>query len=150
VTTVVICAVASVLEGVSAGTRVRSFFASQRFPRPSPPLWLWSAIGALYYAVFGFVLYRLLGLDAGSLLRSGTISLTVLMLLMNGLTNYVIFRRRDFRSAFLVGATFPIFDLTLFLLLLRLDRTAALVLCPYLAYRAYAVWWGYGLWKLNR
>jgi tryptophan-rich sensory protein len=38
----------------------------------------------------------------------------------------------------------------LFILLLRLDRTAAWWLLPYVLYLVYANAWGYLLWKLNR
>jgi tryptophan-rich sensory protein len=41
-------------------------------------------------------------------------------------------------------------DIALLLFLLQLDTIAALALIPYLLYRAYGVWWGHALWKLNR
>ena len=41
-------------------------------------------------------------------------------------------------------------DLTLFALVMTLDQTAALTMIPYLLYRVYAVFWGYGLWRVNQ
>jgi len=38
----------------------------------------------------------------------------------------------------------------LFVCVWRLDAPSAVALIPYLAYRAYAVWWGYALWRANR
>ncbi|MGB8508712.1 MAG: TspO/MBR family protein [Pyrinomonadaceae bacterium] len=144
-----ICAAAAALEGVCAGRNVKSFFASLRFPSFSAPLWVWSIIGGLYYVIFCFVIYRLLRLDSGSALRPATLALIFFMMVVNALTNYIIFRARNLRLSFIVGSLFPIMDITLFISLVQLDKGAAWSLVPYLLYRIYAVWWGYGLWKIN-
>ncbi len=142
-----VCALAAALEGVCAGQNVKSFFTKLRFPPYSAPLWVWAIIGILYYAIFCFVLYRLFRLEGVSM--SSPMVLILLMMTLNALTNYVIFRARNLRLGFIVGVLFPIMDLTLFILLIRLDRLAADALVPYLLYRIYALWWGYGIWKLN-
>lgn len=72
------------------------------------------------------------------------------MMIANALSNYVIFRARDLRRSFLIGALAPIFDVTLLLCLIQLDAIAAWALVPYLIYRVYGVWRGYALWNLNR
>jgi len=69
---------------------------------------------------------------------------------MNALWNYVLFRARRLLLAFVTGSVAPLFDATLFICILELDRGAAWSLVPYLIYRVYAVWWGYKLWELNR
>lgn len=138
------------IEGVCAGTGVKSFFATLRIPRYSAPLPVWYAIGGLYYVTFGFVLYRLLTLPSMNSLAQGALALVVLMMLANGLWNLVFFRMRNLHLAFVTGSAAPIPDGLLFLCLLRLDSVAALAFVPYLVYRAYAVWWGYALWAANR
>jgi tryptophan-rich sensory protein len=143
------CVVAAVLEGVCAGKNVKSFFSTLRFPPFSAPLWVWSIIGVLYYAIFCFLLYRLLRLDADSAFKHAALTLILFMMTINALTNYIIFRARNLRLSFIVGALFPILDIALFICLIQLDKVAAWSLTPYLLYRIYAVWWGYGLWKLN-
>jgi len=145
-----VCAVAAALEGICAGKNVKAFFASLRFPPYSAPLWAWSIIGGLYYIIFCFVIYRLLRLGGDSALRRAALALIVFMMLINALTNYVIFRARNLRLSMLIGNAFPLMDATLFVCLLQLDRAAAWALTPYLLYRIYALWWGYGLWKMNR
>jgi tryptophan-rich sensory protein len=62
----------------------------------------------------------------------------------------VIFRARNLYLSFVIGAVFPVMDVALFVLLMALDRGAALAMIPYLFYRVYAVFWGYALWRLNR
>jgi tryptophan-rich sensory protein len=146
---IIICALSAALEAACAGTNVKPFFATLKFPPYSAPLWVWSIIGGLYYIIFCFVAYRLFRLDSAPL-RNATVTLVVFMMIANGLSNYVIFRARDLWRSFLIGSLAPIFDGTLLVCLIQLDAIAAWSLVPYLIYRVYGVWWGYSLWKLNR
>mgnify|MGYP003286674795 CR=1 FL=1 len=144
-----ICVLAAILEGICAGKNVKSFFATLRFPRYSAPLWIWSIIGGLYYIIFWFVLFRLFRLNTNSLVKPIALTLMMFMMIVNALTNYIIFRAQNLRLSFAVGSAFPIMDVALFVCLIQLDRLAAWSLIPYLLYRTYAVWWGYSLWKAN-
>ena len=144
-----VCILAAALEGLCAGRNVKSFFAKLRFPPYSAPLWLWSIIGGLYYLIFCFVIYRLLRLNSDSTLKPAALTLILFMMVINALTNYIIFRSQNLRLSFIVGALFPILDIALLVCLVRLDDVAAWALIPYLLYRIYALWWGYGLWRTN-
>ena len=144
-----ICILAATLEGVCAGKHVKSYFAELRWPRYSAPLWVWYIIGGLYYLIFCFVIYRVLRIDSESILRPAVLGLILFMMVVNALWNYVFFRARNLFVAFIGASLFPILDITLFFCLLWLDSIAAWSLLPYLLYRLYALWWGYGLWKLN-
>ena len=146
----IICGIAAALEGACAGTNVRSFFATLRFPRYSAPLWAWTIIGGGYYIVFFFIVYRLFRVSGNRPLWYFALGLVVFMMIVNGLSNYVIFRVRNLYLSFVIGAVFPIMDVTLFALLMMLDQTAALAMIPYLVYRVYAVFWGYRLWQANQ
>ena len=145
-----ICGIAAALEGACAGKNVRSFFASLRFPRYSAPLWVWTIIGGGYYLLFFFIIYRLFRLSRYSNLWIAAFGLIVFMMIVNALSNYVIFRARNLYLSFIIGAIFPIMDVTLFVRLMALDQTAALAMIPYLLYRVYAVFWGYALWRANQ
>lgn len=143
-----VCAVAAALEGACAGRKVKSFFSTLKFPPYSAPLWVWSIIGGVYYLIFGFVVYWLLRLHS-STLRSAALTLVLFMMIVNALSNYVIFRARNLHLSFIIGCLFPVMDVALFLCLVQLDTPAAWSLVPYLIYRVYAVWWGYKLSELN-
>ena len=144
-----ICIIAALLEGLCAGRNVKSFFASLKSPRYSPPLWVWSIIGGVYYIIFWFLLFRLFRLETDSFLKVIALTLIIFMMIVNALTNYIIFRARNLYLSFVVGSAFPLMDIALFACLLRLDELAAWSMIPYLLYRIYAVWWGYKLWKAN-
>lgn len=147
---IAVCAMAAALEGVCAGNNVKPYFAQLKWPRYSAPLWVWYIIGAVYYAIFFFVIFRLLTLEKESLLNSATLALIIFMMAANALWNYIFFRARKLFLAFMTGSMAPVFDVALFICLVRLDSVAAWSLVPYLLYRVYAVYWGYALWKLNR
>ena len=145
-----ICVFAAILEGVCAGSNVKQFFAKLKFPSYAPPLWFWYLIGIIYYATFSFVIYRILRIPDASLLKQATLALIIFMMIANAAWNWIFFRAQKLFVSFIVVSVFPLFDVVLFLCLLRLDETAAWVLIPYLLYRVYSLWWGYGMWKMNR
>jgi tryptophan-rich sensory protein len=146
---VALCAAAAGLEGACAGGNVRGFFQTLRFPRFSAPLWVWSIIGALYYVIFGFVVFRLLSTAPRSALTSAAFALIMVMMFGNAIANLVIFRARNLRLSYVIGWVFALLDVLLFGLVVWFDSVAARALVPYLVYRIYAVWWGRALMKLN-
>jgi tryptophan-rich sensory protein len=135
--------------GIVRGEKCEILFCAPAVPPYSAPLWLWSIIGGLYYLIFGFILFRLLRLPSTRSLGAVALSLILFMMVLNAITNYLIFRSQDLRRSFMVGAIFPFMDLALFVRLVQLDISAAWSLTPYLLYRIYAVWWGYKIWQLN-
>jgi tryptophan-rich sensory protein len=150
VTSVGACACAAGLEGFCAGKNVKAFFSQLHVPPYSPPLWLWSIIGGLYYIIFCFVLYRLLQSTSDSRIQPLTIALVLFMLIVNALANYVIFRAKNLYLNFILCALAPVVDVALLICLIRLDSLAAWSLTPYLLYRIYSVWWCYEIWRMNR
>jgi tryptophan-rich sensory protein len=144
-----VCVIAATLEGVCAGKNVKSYFAELQWPPYSAPLWVWYIIGGLYYAIFFLVIYRLLRLNSNSVLKHTTLTLIFFMMIVNALWNYIFFRARNLFLSFIVASLFPVTDIALFICLIQLDKVAAWSLIPYLLYRVYALWWGYGLWKIN-
>jgi benzodiazapine receptor len=144
-----LCAISAALEGVLAGRGIKQRFAELRLPRYSPPLWGWVVIGASYYVICFAVLYRLFGIPATTL-RNTALALVLAILLANAFWNYFFFRKRSVLLAFVMGLPYSVVALALFIVLLRLDHTAALWWLPYLVYLTYANTLGYRLWKLNQ
>lgn len=122
--------------------------ASLRLPAYAAPFWGWVIIGGLYYVICFAVWYRLLLLPS-SPSRSATFALLGTVMLINALWNYFFFRTRNLRHAYLIGLPYGALALALFIVLLRLDRTAAWCLLPYIVYLSYGSVWGYRVWKLN-
>lgn len=144
-----ICALGAALEGLFAGSGIKQRLASLRLPPYAIPFWGWMVIGGLYYLICFAVLYRLFLLPAAPV-RSVAFALLGAMMFINALWNYFFFRTRNLFHAFLLGLPYSLIAFSLlFLLLLRVDRTAGWCLVPYVVYLFYASVWGYRIWKLN-
>jgi len=129
------CLGAAALEGICADKNVKGYFAKLKWPRYAAPLWVWHFIGAAYYAIFFFVIFHLLRVEKDSILKTGTLALIPFMMVANALWNYVFFRAQNLFAGFISGSLAPILDLALFICLIKLDKTAAWALVPYLIYR---------------
>ncbi|HJX25780.1 MAG TPA: TspO/MBR family protein [Chthoniobacterales bacterium] len=145
----VICALGAALEGLFAGRGIKQRLANIRLPVYAVPFWGWMVIGGIYYVICFAILYRLFLLPPipG---RSVAFVLLGAIMFINALWNYFFFRTGNLFHAYLLGLPYGAIALSLFLfLLLRVDRTAAWCLLPYILYLFYANIWGYRLWKLN-
>jgi tryptophan-rich sensory protein len=145
-----VCIVGAILEGLAAGNNVKPFFSKLRFPRYSAPLWVWYIIGALYYVICFVILYRLFRYDGDSPLWPAAFTLILIVMATNALWNYIFFRARSLSGAYLLGFPYTLVAIGLFLCLTQVDKVAAWAFVPYLIYLIYAAWWSYGLLKLNR
>jgi benzodiazapine receptor len=143
-----ICALGAALEGLFAGRGIRERLANIRAPSFAVPFRAWIVIGGLYYLICFVVLYRLF-LVPPSHVRNVAFVLLGALMFINALWNYFFFRTRNLFHAFLLGVPYSAIALSLFLVLLRIDRIAAWCLIPYLLYLFYASIWGYRIWKLN-
>lgn len=145
-----ICVVAAALEGVFAGSGVKQRLAQVHVPRFALPLRGWILVAIFYYVICFVVFFRLFSLPESTSLRDAAVVLLGAIMFVNGLWNYFFFRSRNLFHAFLIGLPYALAAIVLFILLLRIDRTAAWWLLPYLLYLPYATTLGYRMWKLNR
>ena len=144
-----ICIIAALVEGLCAGRNVKSFFASLKSPRYSPPLWLWS--NHRWRLLHHLLVFTLSTVPAVSGFCRQDHSPHADRVhddreCPRQLHN---FSRPQIVPKLMVGNAFPVLDIALFTCLIRLDELAAWSMIPYLLYRIYAVWWGYRIWKAN-
>lgn len=145
-----VCAVVATAEGMLSGKRPMHVLATLRLPRFTPPGWVWIVIALFYYAICFTVLAILLQMDGANRSQYSAIVLTILLLALNALFNYMLFRRRNLFSAFLLFIPYDLVAAGLQICLFCLDNTARYVFVPYVAYLVFATVWGYQLWRLNQ
>jgi tryptophan-rich sensory protein len=143
-----ICAAAAALEGLGAGSGVRSRLEALRQPAHSPPFAGWVVIGIAYYAICFAVLFRVLRLPA-SQSRAAALAATVGLLLGNALWSYAFFRRGSLAAGVAVLTGYAALAVILEALLVRLDGVAAGVFLVYVLYLGYAIRWLRSLRRLN-
>lgn len=134
----------------SCGKRPLEALATLRLPRFTPPRWAWIIIGAVYYVICFTVLTRLLQMDVSNRLHSSATVLMIVLLGLNALFNYLLFRSRNVQAAFMVFIPYDLVAVALQICLFLGDNTAGLLFVPYLAYLVFANVWGYELLRLNR
>jgi tryptophan-rich sensory protein len=143
------CAVAAIGEVLLAGNEVGDRFSELLLPPFSPPLWAWAIIGALYYVLFFFLLNSLLRILPTPTLTLCAIVLVAMLLAANATWNWLFFRQRDLWLSTIFFAPYGVVALTLAFVLFRLRSPLFSWYLLYVAYLAYAAWWGISLWRLN-
>lgn len=142
------CVVGAILEGLFAGRGIKERLVTLRSPSYSLPFWGWMVIGIAYYLICFVILARLFLLPPAPP-RAAALALLGTLMFVNALWNHFFFRAGNLFHAFLLGLPYGGIAVVLFLLLLRIDPTAAVFLTPYLVYLFFASIWGYRMWKLN-
>jgi benzodiazapine receptor len=144
-----ICGLAATAEGMLGGKRPMESFASLRLPRCTPPPWAWIIIGTVYYVICFTVLARLLQMDGSNKLQYFATVLMIVLLALNASFNLLLFRLRNVVAALLIFVPYDLAAVALLISLSSLDKAAAYIFVPYIAYLVFANVWGYHLWRLN-
>jgi tryptophan-rich sensory protein len=144
------CAVAAALEGLLSGTGVKARLSELRLPRLALPLWAWSIVGLLYYLLFALILHSLLGRPATAGWTAAALGLVAVVLGANASWNWLFFRRRDLRLSLVLQVAYLVPAGGLAVALLRLRDPLAGWYLLYVGYLAYAMWWGFSVWRLNQ
>jgi tryptophan-rich sensory protein len=143
------CLAGAVLEGALTGSGVKARFAELRMPAYSPSLPIWAAIGLAYYGLCFIMLVRLFAAPEPTALQWTAVALIGVVMFLNGLWNFVFFRRRSVRGSFLMFLPYDAVVLSLAGIMTVLDPFGAALIGGYGVYLVYVTWWTYRLWKLN-
>lgn len=131
------------------GDALGGWYAGLRKPSFLVLLPVFYFVGAIYYAVFAIVLYRVLTRVDGRRARALCLSLTLAVMLSNELWNFFFFGLRSTFAGFVGIVAFLVPLTALLAALFRHERASVAVLAPYYAWVLYDVAWTYGLWRLN-
>jgi tryptophan-rich sensory protein len=145
--TIALCLVSILIEALSATKDGRVWFQQLKRPKYSFSLQVWYLVGAIYYIIFGLIAYRQFAksLDIFSM----PIILLALVMILNGLGNFIIFKYRSLKWFYLVIYPFGVLLLILILVLLPNDKISALMASLYFIWLIYDLYYGYHMWKLN-
>ena len=145
--TIALCLISIVIEAVSATKEGREWFESLKRPKYSFSLKVWYVVGAAYYLVFGIVAYRLFTKNFSFL--STPILLLVLVMLVNGLSNFLVFQYKSVKWFYFIIYPFGVLLLALIVVVHPIDAFAAFLASLYFLWLIYDVYYGYHMWKLN-
>jgi tryptophan-rich sensory protein len=145
--TITLCLLAIIIEAVSATKDGKKWFVELKQPKYSFSLSFWYIIGGLYYFVFGIIAYRLF--HATPEIITLPVILLILILLINGFSNFILFKFHSLKTFYLVLHPFALMVIGLFITLLGIDKFSAILASIYLIWLGYDIYYFYTLWKLN-
>lgn len=124
------------------------WYAGLQKPSFTPPNWLFGPVWTLLYAMMAYALFRVLRHPPG-VKRSRAIFLFLVQLALNASWSFAFFAARNPGLGLVVIAFLWLAILATIAGFLRLEKTAGLLLAPYLLWVSYAVALNTSIWMLN-
>ncbi len=147
---IAVCELAGVLGGLATAPAVPTWYATLVKPDWTPPGWVFGPVWAVLYALIGAAAARVWIRHRGS--RAGRSSLLVfaVQLLLNAAWSFLFFGLRSPGAGLVEIVVLWCAVVTLAVWWRRLERTAFLLLVPYLAWVSFAAVLNAAIWHLNR
>lgn len=128
---------------------IPTWYAGLAKPGFTPPNWAFPVAWTLLYALMAYALWRILSLPKDRPGRSAAVTTFFVQLALNGLWSFAFFGGRSPLAGLVVIVALIVAIIATMRAFGRLDRTAALLLAPYLAWVAYATALNATIWRLN-
>ncbi len=145
--TIVLCLISLLIEALSATKKGRLWFDQLKRPKYSFSLQIWYFVGGTYYIIFGIITYRQFSSNLN--VFSTPILLLALVMILNSLGNFIIFKYQLLKWFYLVIYPFGLLLLALIILLAPYDKLSAVLASIYFLWLIYDLYYGYNMWKLN-
>ena len=144
---IAVCLISITIEAVSATKEGKQWFESLKRPKYSFSFRVWYIVGAAYYILFGIITYRQFAM--GKTFFSLPIILLLLVMLINGLSNFIVFKFRSIKWFYLIIYPFAFLLLTLIIVLYPIDMISTVLAFLYFIWLFFDLYYGYNMWKLN-
>jgi|SRR5688572_4441475 len=146
--TIGLCLVSIIIEAISATKEGIKWFGNLKRPKYSFPMKMWYVVGGIYYLIFGIATYRQFAI--GKSFFSTPILLLTFVMIVNGLSNFVLFKYRSLKWFYWIIYPFIFVLLTLIIVLWKDDKTSASLVFLYFLWLFYDLYYGYYIWVLNK
>ena len=145
--TIALCLVSILIEAASATKDGKKWFEDLKQPNVSFSFSVWYLVGGLYYLICGVIAYRTFH-TSGTTFSLPIILLTLIML-MNGLTNFILFKRQSLKMFYLVLYPFILLFVSLMIALFPNDKLSFWLASLYLLWLCYDLYYFRTLWITN-
>jgi tryptophan-rich sensory protein len=143
-----LCLVSLMIEAISATKEGAKWFGDLKRPKYSFPLKVWYIVGAIYYIIFGVATFRQFAI--GKSFFSASILMLTFVMIINGLSNFVLFKFRSLKWFYWIIYPFILILLTLIILLWKDDKISSSLIFLYFLWLFYDLYYGYNIWILNK
>lgn len=148
-TAVLPVAAIGVLGTIATAPNIPTWYATLVKPGFTPPNWLFGPVWTLLYAMMAYALWRILALSGDRPGRSAAVAVFFVQLALNGLWSWAFFAAHSPLAGLVVILALIVAIVATIRAFWPLDRVAALLLVPYLAWVAYATALNAAVWQLN-
>lgn len=142
-------AAASVAGSLVTMPAIPGWYAGLAKPWFTPPNWLFGPAWTLLYALMAFAFWRVLTIDRPTFDKRTAIIAFLVQISLNGLWSFAFFGWRSPGAGLVVIAFLWLAIAATISAFARLDRMAAWLLAPYLAWTSYAAALNAGVFVLN-
>lgn len=134
--------------GALATRQAREFYAGLSKPSWAPPGWLFGPVWTVLYLLMGVAAWLVWRREGWAAAR-GPLTLYIVQLAVNAAWSWIFFAWRRGALAFVDIVVLLGLIVATMIGFARIDRVAALLLLPYLAWVAYATALTYSIWRRN-
>jgi tryptophan-rich sensory protein len=145
--TIGLCLISIVIEAASATKDGKQWFENLKQPPSSFPFSVWYLVGGLYYLICGVIAYRTF--HTSETVFSLPITLLALMMLTNGLTNFILFKLQSLKMFYWALYPFLLLFISLMVLIFPNDKVSFWFASLYLLWLCYDLYYFRALWKAN-
>ena len=137
--TVGLCLISVVIEIISATKEGKNWFENLEQPKYALPFSFWYVVGGLYYLVCGIIAYRQFHISTK--LFSIPVILLTLIMIINGLSNFLLFKFYSLKFFFTVLFPFALLLIGLIFSLYPKDKVSAGLAAIYLLWLGYDIYY---------
>lgn len=139
----------SVAGGLVTRAKIPTWYADLAKPGFTPPNWLFAPVWTTLYVLMAYALWRILSLPRNLPGRTAAAALFFVQLALNSLWSFAFFGAQSPLAGLIVIAVLIVAILATIVAFWKLDRAAAFLLVPYLAWVSYAALLNGAIWQLN-
>ena len=146
---ILVCELAGVLGALTTSTGSSPWYQALAKPSFQPPGWVFGPVWTLLYALMGASVWRILRRGLATPGVRGAVLLFAVQLALNALWSPVFFGAHAIAAALVVLVALDGALVATLLAFRRLDRTAAALLLPYLAWVLFATFLNLTILRMN-
>ena len=146
---VAVCQLAGIIGSFYTVQAIPEWYAALEKPAFNPPNWLFGPVWVTLYTLMGIALFLVWERGVKTLKERLAVSLFFIQLILNALWSIIFFGLKELGFAFGWIMALWIFIAATTAMFWKIDRRAAALMLPYLAWTSFAAILNYSIWALN-
>jgi benzodiazapine receptor len=143
------CQAAGLIGSIFTFQAIPTWYATLTKPSFNPPSWIFGPVWTTLYTLIGIALYLIWQKGVGKKVVRRAVRIFVTQLVLNALWSIIFFGLKDLLLALFEILVLLGFIVASIIQFYRIDKRAACLLLPYLAWSSFATYLTFFIWALN-